>query len=121
MKIVYLGLGCVFLGLGALGVILPILPTTPFLLLSIFFFARSSDKMRAFVLDHPIFGRYVRDYYDGTMPRGQKVRVISLLWVTILISAYLIDTPITWVVLPLIALAVSIHIWLLRPRGERGR
>lgn len=116
MRYVYLGLGVTFLGLGALGALLPILPTTPFLLLAVFFFTRSSPRLKAYVLEHPVFGRYLADYYAGTMPAAQKIRVIALLWLGILISAYLIGSPWAWILLPFIATCVSIHIWLLKPK-----
>ncbi|MGL4358745.1 YbaN family protein [Cetobacterium sp.] len=57
-------LGCLSLLLGAIGIFLPILPTTPFVLLSAFLFERSSEKFHKLLLENKIFGKYIKDYTE---------------------------------------------------------
>lgn len=66
--------GFVALGLGLLGVPLPLLPTTPFLLLSAFCFARSSPRLHAWLIEHPTFGPPIRDWRErGAISRCAKI------------------------------------------------
>ncbi|PFG27695.1 putative secreted or membrane protein [Corynebacterium renale] len=114
MKPVFAGLGCVALALGVIGIFLPLLPTTPFLLLAAFLFARSSERLHTYLITHPYLGAYIRNYHEHTMTRAHKVRTLALMWAGILISAALINKTVTWIILPLIACGVTVHIWRLR-------
>lgn len=60
----YTVLGCFFVGLGILGIPLPILPTTPFLLLAAGCFAKSSPRLHKWLLNHPIFGKMIQDWQE---------------------------------------------------------
>ena len=60
VRIVYLALGMVSLLMGAVGVVLPLLPTVPFMLLAAFFFARSSPRLEAWLVQHPRFGHHIQ-------------------------------------------------------------
>ncbi len=76
--------GTFFLVLGLIGIALPILPTTPFLLLAAFCYARSSKRFYDWLLNHRWFGEYIRDYQEGRgIPLKAKVMGLSLLWFTI--------------------------------------
>ena len=117
LKWILVTAGTVFLGLGIIGVFLPILPTTPFLLLAVACFLRSSERFYNWLLNNRILGSYIRNYREGRgMPRKIKAFTISMLWITILISFFLIQ--ITWVrcILIVVAIAVTIHIILIRPK-----
>ena len=73
MRGLWLGLGGLFLGLGLLGVLLPVLPTTPFLLLAAGFFARSSPRLHGWLLSHPLFGPPIRNWEEnGAISRPAK-------------------------------------------------
>ncbi|MFI3294387.1 MAG: YbaN family protein [Rikenellaceae bacterium] len=115
-----LGLLCV--ALGTLGVFLPILPTTPFLLLAVFFFSKSSPGLSVRLRESRLLGSYISAYYsDGAgLSVVQKVRIIIILWGTILVSVVWF-TDLLWVriLLLVVAVGVSIHICLLG-RGRRG-
>ena len=65
MKYINAGLGLLFFGLGALGAFLPVLPTTPFLLLASFFFLRSSDKLNDWFRSTGLFKKYLANYMDN--------------------------------------------------------
>lgn len=112
----YIFAGVVSFLLGMLGIPLPLLPTTPFLLLSAWLFARSSERFYNWLINHRYFGRYIRDYREkGGVGVSVKVGAVALLWVTIGISACLaVESWWVRVLLLLIAIGVSIHILSLK-------
>jgi hypothetical protein len=109
-------LGTVFVGLGILGMFLPILPTTPFLLLAAACYARSSKRFYHWLLNNKLFGSYIRDYKERkSIPLKVKIFTISLLWLTIILSAIFATNVIyIRIILIVIAICVSIHIITLR-------
>ncbi|MCX7945238.1 MAG: YbaN family protein [Deltaproteobacteria bacterium] len=118
MKILYLTVGFISLCLGIIGIFLPILPTTPFLLLSGFCFAKSSDKMHNWLMTNRYFGRYISDYRSGLgIPLKIKIYSISLLWITILSSSiFFIANIALKIFLIVIAIIVTIHIVSVKTR-----
>ncbi|HMA83583.1 MAG TPA: YbaN family protein [Candidatus Thermoplasmatota archaeon] len=107
--------GGFFLILGIIGMFIPILPTTPFLLLSTACFARSSKKFYNWLLTNKWFGSYIRNYHEGKgIALPVKIIVITLLWITVLISILMIaPNSLIKFVLILIAGIVSLHIILI--------
>ena len=104
--------GSFFVGVGTLGIVLPLLPTTPFLVLSAICFSRSSERFHNWLFNNKWFGAYIKNYCEG---RGillrQKVVVLSLLILTIGYSCiFLLDHIAVRVILLLVAIGVSIHI-----------
>jgi uncharacterized membrane protein YbaN (DUF454 family) len=98
--------------LGVVGIFIPILPTTPFLLLAAYLYARSSQRFLNWLLTNRLFGRYISNYRNGLgLPLLQKVITIFALWLTIGVSATLFVKS-WWLrgLLLVIALAVSIHL-----------
>lgn len=124
MRYVYLIVGLVALALGAAGVWLPILPTTPFLLLALMCFTRSSPRMERYLLRHDTFGPFIIDYYSGQLTRAQKLRIVGLLWLGMGASIWVVIVVVgLWPVALLlvgIGAGVSAHIWRLRPCPERA-
>jgi len=105
--------GTISLTLGAIGIILPILPTTPFLLLSAACYLRSSERMHKWLLGNRWFGEYIRNYQEGRgIQMKTKIAAITLLWGMIIFSAFFVldEILIAQVALLLIALGVSIHL-----------
>lgn len=87
-KIIFRILGFTSLILGIIGIALPILPTTPFLLLSSFLFLKSSEKLYNWLLNNKILGQYIKDFQiEKSIPLKVKISSISLLWLTISTSA----------------------------------
>ncbi len=108
--------GTISLGLGILGIPLPLLPTTPFLLLSAYCYARSSERFYYWLINHRIFGKHIRNYREH---RGTTLRVktwaLILLWLSICFSAFFAVSEL-WIriLLFMIAAGVTIHITSLR-------
>ncbi|MFW9872981.1 MAG: YbaN family protein [Candidatus Thorarchaeota archaeon] len=116
-QLIFLG-GFISLVLGIIGIALPILPTTPFLLLASAAFAKSSERFHRWLLNNKILGAYIKNYQEGKgLPLKIKLITISLLWITIGISIFfLINLFWVQIILICIAIAVSIHILLIRPK-----
>lgn len=113
MRIVLIICGTICTALGVIGILVPILPTTPFLLLAAACYARSSQRFYDWLLRNRVFGRYVRDYVEK---RGisLKVKVITLvlLWTTIILSA-LLATDALWLRILLIAIAIGVTVHII--------
>ncbi|MFO7736668.1 MAG: YbaN family protein [bacterium] len=107
--------GIISLILGTIGVFLPLLPTTPFLLLSAACFIRSSEKLYNWLIDHKLFGRYIENYIKHrAVSIKLKVCTIALLWATISISILSIDIIWVRILLVIIALGVTTHLLMLK-------
>jgi uncharacterized membrane protein YbaN (DUF454 family) len=75
---IWLAVGLLAVGLGMLGVVLPLLPTTPFILLAAYAFARSSDRWHRWLMNHKIFGPLIEDWRrNGGLNR--RVKIVSLI------------------------------------------
>lgn len=116
IKCLLIAAGTIFLGFGIIGIFLPILPTTPFLLLAAACYARSSEKFYKWLLKNKVFGSYIDNYRKGKgIPIKAKIFTIALLWITILLSAiFFTDVLLIRIVLILIAVGVTIHILTIR-------
>ena len=104
--------GTVSVGLGVIGIFVPILPTTPFLLLAAACYLRGSQRSYNWLINNRIFGPYIRNYHEGKgIPWKTKIFTIFLLWLTIGLSAFLvIDSLVVRILLACIALGVTIYI-----------
>jgi len=115
-KYTFILLGSFFVGLALLGLFLPLLPTTPFLLLAAFFYMRSSEKCYKWLLNHRIFGKYLSNYLNNrSIPWKVKFAVLMVLWLTIILTVivFLKSNPVR-IVLIAIAAVVTIHILSLK-------
>lgn len=109
-------IGTASLAVGIVGVFVPILPTTPFLLLSAACYIRSSKRFYNWLISNRLFGDYVRNYIEQRgVPLRLKVSSLALLWIAIGCSAaFATDTLWVRIVLVVIAIAVTAHILSLR-------
>ncbi len=115
MKIVYIILGTVFVILGLAGAILPLLPTTPFILLAAACYAKGSQRCYNLLLKNKLFGELIRSYRAGNgISLKSKIIAITLLWITIGISASLtIHTILPRTILTCIAIGVTTYLCYL--------
>jgi len=87
---VLLVIGWVCVVLGLVGIVIPVLPTTVFLLIAAWCFLRSSPRAHDWLLSHRVLGPYVRDYLSGEgMPLRAKIVAISAMWTACVLSAWL--------------------------------
>ena len=115
--------GMICVGLGALGIVLPGLPTTPFLLLAAYCFARSSEHFHSWLLNHGWFGSYVRNFEEGRgMTRPAKGSTLLVMWLSFGITiAFFV--PVVWGQVSMFVLAVAVSTYILRlptPPPEPG-
>ncbi|MBA7682749.1 hypothetical protein ES703_91101 [subsurface metagenome] len=116
IRILLIIAGTFFVGLGIVGIFVPVLPTTPFLLLAAACYARSSQRFYSWLLNNKWFGNYIRNYLERKgVPLKVKVLTVTLLWITIGFSvAFAVQTLVARLILVLIAIGVSIHILSIR-------
>ncbi|MDR3227588.1 MAG: YbaN family protein [Prevotellaceae bacterium] len=114
-KSIFIILGIVCVALGAVGVVTPVLPTTPFLLLAVFLFSRSSPALNHYLLHNKILGKYLSNYFENKpVPLSQKIISIAFLWTGLCATFYFATLSNTVIVLLLlVGLCVSLHITLL--------
>ena len=111
-KAVLIFTGTVCVALGVLGMFLPLLPTTVFLLMAAYCYSRSSERFHTWLLTNRWFGPYISNYKSGKgISLRQKISTISILWVSIGVSIWLVGG--FWITLLLLAIAVGVTIHLL--------
>ena len=123
-RVGYLGLGWASLVAGVIGVVVPVWPTTCFLLLAAWSFSRSSQRMYRWLHENRLFGEHLRVYRDeGRISRGVRNVSLSALWLTIGISTVL-AARVPWIpaLLIVVALAITVHLARLPviPRERHG-
>lgn len=122
-KALLIFLGTVCVGLGVLGIFLPLMPTTVFLLLAAYCYSKSSDRFHTWLLGNRWLGKYITTYRSGQgITVRQKCTTILTLWASIGFSIWFIGGTF-WITLLLAAIAVgvTIHIlWLKTYRAENA-
>lgn len=114
-KYVYITIGSLSLVLGITGLFLPVLPTTPFLLLASFFYLRSSERMYNWLMNHKIFGAYIYSYLTyKAIPIKTKVSAMIFLWSTLIISIMLVASLHIRIFLLAVGIAVTAHLLMLK-------
>lgn len=111
-KVLFIAMGTFSLVLGFVGIILPILPTTPFLLLSAACYYKGSERMHHWMLNNKWFGAYIKNYKEGKgIPLKTKIFTLALLWIAICYSAvFILNVLIFQIILFGIAIGVTIHV-----------
>lgn len=114
-RVILLIVGTIAVGLGVAGIFLPLLPTTPFLLLAAACYARSSPRFYSWLMNHRWFGGYIRNYRENrAMELRAKISAIVLLWLTIGVSVVLVGPFWLKIFLGLVAASVTVHLLKLR-------
>lgn len=107
-KILYIVLGCISVGLGALGAVLPVLPTVPFLMLTAFCFARSSEKLDRWFRSTRLYEENLKDFVAGKgMTKKTKIRI--MVTVTLLMSIGFVVMGLRGIVSGCVVLG---HVWV---------
>jgi uncharacterized membrane protein YbaN (DUF454 family) len=112
-KAILIFAGTVCVALGVLGMFLPLLPTTVFLLMAAYCYSRSSERFHTWLLTNRLFGPYIKNYKTGKgISMRQKVSTISILWISIGFSIWMLGAGL-WVTLLLLAIAIGVTVHLL--------
>ncbi|MDP6375777.1 MAG: YbaN family protein [Pseudomonadales bacterium] len=121
MRHLWIVLGCLAVGLGAVGIFVPLLPTTPLLLLAAFCFARSSDRLHTWLVTHPRFGPIIRDWREHrAVSRSSKITSTALMALVLVISV-LTDVPLEILYLQTAVIAGVTGFLLSRPEPPAER
>jgi uncharacterized membrane protein YbaN (DUF454 family) len=113
MKPLFNVIGCLAVLLGILGIFLPLLPTTPFLLLASACFARGSTRMHAWLLGNKVFGKYLSDFEQGRgIPRRAKITILVLMWASLAYSMFRFHH--TWLSLMLFCIGAGVTVYLVK-------
>ena len=121
MKFLFAFLGSVSLALGIMGVFLPVLPTTPFLLLSATLYMRSSQRLYDWLMSHKHLGAYIRNFREHkALPLRVKVVSVTMVWATLLYCAVFVAKE-WWMSLLFIAIALGVTIHILSYRTLKKR
>ena len=120
LRMVLLVIGWLSVALGVIGIFVPVLPTTPFLLLAAACFVRSSRRFYLWLVEHPRLGPWIRDYLEGQgIPLKGKVYALVLMWASISLSCFLVPLP--WARGFMLTSAVLVSIYILRQKTLRNR
>lgn len=111
--------GTVFVGIGILGIFLPLLPTTVFFLIAAWCYARSSEKFYHLLHNNKYFGKYIKSYREGKgISTSTKITTIVILWGGILYSIFVTHSLIVQLILAAIAVGVTIHVVVIPTNKE---
>lgn len=114
-RILYMTLGILCVIIGTIGIFFPILPTTPLLLLAAWFFARSNQKFHDWLMNHPIHGKYIRDYLEKhAVKKSHRTKALIMLWSGMSLTMYIVRKPVVIIILSIIGSLVTIHLLRLR-------
>ena len=121
-KAVLIFTGTVCVALGVLGMFLPLLPTTVFLLMAAYCYSHSSERFHTWLMTNRWFGPYIKNYKSGRgISMRQKISTITILWASIGVSIWLIGG--FWITLLLLAIALGVTahlLWLKTYRPNAG-
>lgn len=114
-KYILILIGSLSLVAGIVGILIPVLPTTPFLLLASFCFIRSSKRLHDWLIGNKLFGEYINHYLKyRAVKRNTKIAAFIFLWISLTLSIVFVHNLYIDLLLVLVGLAVSTHILLLK-------
>ena len=111
-KWMFITLGSMSLGVGVLGIFLPLLPTTVFMLIAAACYARSSDRLYNWLLNHKVFGPYIKNWREHrAITRRTKIVILVVLWGTLAFSAFVaVKLLLVQILLLLVGIGVTLFI-----------
>lgn len=113
MRILLIIIGSISLALGVIGIFIPLLPTTPLLLLSAWCFFRSSEKLYHKLINSKHLGTYIKNFRENkVIPIKTKIYIITLLWISLIYCIFFVANGILWlqIILAIILIGVTLHI-----------
>lgn len=120
VRYLLLAVGWLSVALGFIGIFVPVLPTTPFLLLAAACFVRSSRRFYDWLVMHPRLGPWFRDYLEGNgIPLKGKIYAIGTMWLSIAISCWLV--PLLWARIGMLTSATLVTLYILHLKTRPSR
>ena len=117
-KLLLFILGCVSLMLGMAGIIVPLLPTTPLVLLSAACFSTSNKKLEGWLLRSRLFGPFIENYRTGGgISKTRKAASIAFLWIGLITSMIALRTSWIFVILVMVGIGVTIHLLMIKTKN----
>ncbi len=117
MRYLYILFGTFCLVMGIIGIFLPVLPTTPLLLLTAFCYYRGSDRLYDWLMSHPYLGQHIKRFREHRIiPRRAKVYILTMLWASLLFCAYIL--PPIWLKCLMITIAIGVTWHILSYKSE---
>ncbi|MFT6188941.1 MAG: uncharacterized membrane protein YbaN (DUF454 family) [Oleispira sp.] len=111
VKVLLLIVGWLSVVLGVIGIFLPVMPTTPFLLLAAACFMRTSPKFYNWLVGHPKLGKYLVYYLEGKgIPLKAKIYTIALMAISMSVTTYIVPVTEIKILLPLVGVLVALYI-----------
>ena len=113
MKIILIILGAISFGLAVAGIFLPLLPTTPLLLLAAALWIKSSKRLHSWLVNHRVFGEYIRNFtIYRAIPLRVKIYAVTMVWLTIGYCIFAVVNAYWWaqLLMALLAVAITWHI-----------
>lgn len=118
-KILLTAGGFTALGLGIAGIVLPVLPTTPFLLLSVLCFSAGNNRFAGILQKNRYLGSYIAHYRNKTgVPLQIKLGSILFLWAALLVSMAVFQKEYLFILLPVVGVCVTIHLLMIRTQKK---
>ena len=118
-KYVLILAGSISLGLGLLGIFLPLLPTTPFLLLTAYCYFQSSPKLYNWLINQPRIGQYILNFQQNrVIPKKAKISALTMLWASIIFCITVILEKL-WLRILLLFIAAGVTIHILSFKSEK--
>jgi len=118
-KLTLMLLGSVLISIGAIGIFVPLLPTTPFIIGAALCYSHSTSRIYNRLIRNRYFGPYIGNYKTGAgLPLRHKLQGVAALWIALIISSFMIDSLILNIIFIIVGAAVTTHILLIKTRSE---
>ena len=115
-------LGTIFVGLGIAGIILPLVPATPFLLLASACYVRGSERLHSWLINHRLFGEFIRNWHEKRgIPVRVKVIAIVMMWASLIYSMHMVGRLDVLILLVITGIGVTVLILRIRTLREPER
>lgn len=114
-RILLITIGCIFVVLGGIGIVLPVLPTTPFVLVASACFAASSPELYDKLVSSKYFGEFIRNYREKSgISNKTRISALVFLWITLILSAIFSGKLLVRAILLIVGICVSIHLLTIK-------
>lgn len=121
-KILFITAGSICFALGFIGMFVPVLPTTPLVLLAAFLFSRSSERLSSWIATTPIYRAYVEPFkQSGGISLPRKMRILAISYSVMGLSAFLVQKPVVWVVLAAVAIFLAVLMLAVIPTISKDK